>query len=73
MVCNLECAIPPDVHVEEPKMSPEKKIVWILGAGFSRGLGGPLFSEMFDAELQNRMKACFPGEDALQPTLFTVG
>lgn len=31
-------------------MSDDKKVVWILGAGFSRSLGGPLFSELFTRE-----------------------
>jgi hypothetical protein len=41
-------------------MSKEKKVVWILGAGFSRSLGGPLLSELFTWESLEAIFATYP-------------
>lgn len=35
-------------------------VVWILGAGFSRSLGGPLLADLFSNALLARSDACFP-------------
>lgn|SRR6266849_4254359 len=37
-----------------------KKVVWILGAGFSRSLGGPLFETLFGPWLMAHLEAHFP-------------
>ncbi|WP_081713684.1 SIR2 family protein [Cystobacter fuscus] len=36
------------------------KRVWILGAGFSRPLGGPLLNELMRSEVLNHLEACYP-------------
>jgi hypothetical protein len=36
------------------------KRVWILGAGFSRSLGGPLLNELLRPEVRNQVEAVFP-------------
>ncbi len=42
------------------------KTVWILGAGFSRALGGPLLTELFSPGSALKMKTCFPKLPRLQ-------
>src|SRR6266852_733920 len=42
-------------------MSDEtKRVVWILGAGFSRSLGGPLFETLFGPWSMANLEAHFP-------------
>src|SRR5712692_4989054 len=37
-----------------------KQVVWILGAGFSRSLGGPLFGTLFGPWSMANLEAHFP-------------
>jgi hypothetical protein len=39
-------------------------VVWILGAGFSRSLGGPLLADLFTHERRNRVVARLPSQPA---------
>ncbi len=41
-----------------------KKIVWILGAGFSKPLGGPLLDNLFHPNVLEEIKAAFPDRTA---------
>lgn len=43
----------------------DRKIVWILGAGFSRSLGGPLLADLFSQEKRLELKERYPECDAL--------
>jgi hypothetical protein len=51
--------------------------VWILGAGFSKSLGGPLLADLFRQEYQNDLKRVLPPELATELTwvqrLFNYG
>ena len=38
----------------------DDSIVWILGAGFTKSLGGPLLEEFFSPQLQQRVANRFP-------------
>ncbi|HEY8206746.1 MAG TPA: hypothetical protein VIG99_04645, partial [Myxococcaceae bacterium] len=38
----------------------EPKVVWILGAGFSRSLGGPLLDDLLQPDCLRRLRATFP-------------
>ena len=40
-------------------MEKEKRIVWILGAGFSRSLGAPLLADLFTQESQRRARITY--------------
>jgi hypothetical protein len=60
----------------------DRKRVWILGAGFSRSLGGPLLSDLFRLETQHEIFAHFAKEDGYETlgralrqvkVLFSVG
>lgn len=44
-------------------MSDDRKVVWILGAGFSRSLGGPLLSDLFTLESQDRIFSTYDFRD----------
>ena len=45
-----------------------RKVVWILGAGFSAGLGGPLLQRLLSPASENDIKARYP--DPIYPTLY---
>lgn len=40
-----------------------EKIVWVLGAGFSQPLGGPLLTDLLTQQSRNKLLACYPGKD----------
>ena len=44
-------------------MAGKKNIVWVLGAGFSKPLGGPLLPQLFTEEAQRQARAVFPEPD----------
>jgi hypothetical protein len=41
-------------------MSDGKKVVWIVGAGFSCSLGAPLLAESFSPEALQNVLATYP-------------
>jgi hypothetical protein len=45
--------------------APSAKIVWVLGAGFSAPLGGPLLSKMLTKASIDDVRACYGGEERL--------
>lgn len=52
-------------------MSDEKKKrVWVLGAGFSRPLGGPLLPDVFSMRSWHKLRDCFPATfEEMQPAV----
>lgn len=44
-------------------MEQPRRIVWVLGAGFSRPLGGPLLGDLFRPEAWDRLSAYYPEKD----------
>lgn len=61
---------PPDpvfslVMVAEAEEKSKVKRVWILGAGFSRPLGGPLLSDLFSMKMWREVSYIFPQQFAL--------
>jgi hypothetical protein len=49
-----------------------EKIVWVLGAGFSRPLGGPLLTDLLTPQSANKLTASFPGRDWIVSPLAKV-
>jgi hypothetical protein len=45
----------------------EKRVVWVLGAGFSKPLGGPLLPQLLSRRLEKEIQARFPSSDANAP------
>lgn len=41
-------------------MADERKVVWVLGAGFSAGLGGPLLQRLLSPTSENDIKVRYP-------------
>jgi hypothetical protein len=39
------------------------KIVWVLGAGFSKPLGGPLLTDLLTPQSAAKLGACYPGKE----------
>src|SRR2546421_5443679 len=44
-------------------MEKVRRNVWVLGAGFSRPLGGPLLRDLFLPEMWDRLSAYYPERD----------
>src|SRR3954466_1350691 len=40
-------------------MEQPRQVVWVLGAGFSRPLGGPLLGDLFRPEMWDRLSASY--------------
>jgi hypothetical protein len=55
-------------------MSPTNRRVWILGAGFSQPLGGPLLAELFRLEPHGSCHSAFPANEfpGLGDTLYNL-
>jgi hypothetical protein len=49
-------------------MTDERKVVWVLGAGFSAGLGGPLLQRLLSPSSENDIKVRYP-DPGLFPTI----
>src|SRR5258708_1971546 len=47
--------------------------VWILGAGFSKPLGGPLLDDLLSEEMKDRVDATYPNNDYLPSSRAHVG
>ena len=50
MLANLPCWTTQVVARDDMRMGDDRRIVWILGAGFSRSLGAPLLADLFSIE-----------------------
>jgi len=51
-------------------MEQPRRVVWVLGAGFSRPLGGPLLGDLFRPEAWDRLSASY--DQAKYPPLYDV-
>lgn len=51
-------------------MQPNVRRVWILGAGFSRSLGGPLLADLFTPESANALRVRFPSAKHFSAPVF---
>ncbi len=47
-------------------MTPKHPVVWILGAGFSRGLGGPMLRDLLSLRSKRDLEARYRAPDAAQ-------
>jgi len=56
-----------------PEMVPGGKVVWIVGAGFSKALGGPLLDDLFIPETLGNLRDRFRFDHTLFPLLYNVG